>query len=373
MWNNFKFNKKKNKLIMKKILITTGGSGGHVIPSLSIYDHLKDYFEITLVTDERGLKYINKNNYTFTLIDVPNLFSKLYLLPINLIKFFISILKSYNYLNKNNINFLISTGGYMSLPLCIASRFLNIKIFLFEPNSVLGRTNKFMLGISKKIICYDRNIKLLPKKFLNKVYTINPILRKNIYLYQKNEKKDFNDTKKILIIGGSQGAKFFDESITKVILKISKELNVEVCQQVFNKNKKILIEQQYNKYEIKHRLFDFDENLFEKLNNYDLAITRAGASAISELSQLCIPFIAIPFPFAKDNHQFYNAKFYENLNCCWIISQDNIDEESFSNKLIQLFNEEDDYFKKKENLEKISNQNTWNIVNKKLLDLINEN
>ena len=45
MWNNFKFNKKKNKLIMKKILITTGGSGGHVIPSLSIYDHLKDYFE----------------------------------------------------------------------------------------------------------------------------------------------------------------------------------------------------------------------------------------------------------------------------------------------------------------------------------------
>ena len=138
-------------------------------------------------------------------------------------------------------------------------------------------------------------------------------------------------------------------------------------------DKKILIEQQYNKYEIKHRLFDFDENLFEKLNNYDLAITRAGASTISELSQLCIPFIAIPFPFAKDNHQFYNAKFYENLNCCWIITQDNIDEESFSNKLIQLFNEEDDYFKKKENLEKISNQNTWNIVNKKLIDLINEN
>ena len=212
-----------------------------------------------------------------------------------------------------------------------------------------------------------------PKKHRDKIFVINHILRKEIYDFDNSYKKEANDITNLLIVGGSQGAKFFDENITKVILKISKELNVEVCQQVFNKNKKILIEQQYNKYEIKHRLFDFDENLFEKLNNYDLAITRAGASAISELSQLCIPFIAIPFPFAKDNHQFYNAKFYENLNCCWIISQDNIDEESFSNKLIQLFNEEDDYFKKKENLEKMSNQNTWNIVNKKLLDLINEN
>ena len=70
---------------MEKILIATGGSGGHVIPSLSIYDHLKDYFEITLVTDERGLKFINKNNYKFTLIDVPNLFSKLYFTALNTI------------------------------------------------------------------------------------------------------------------------------------------------------------------------------------------------------------------------------------------------------------------------------------------------
>jgi len=85
---------------VKKVLIVTGGSGGHVIPSLSIYDHLKEHFEIFLVTDYRGAKYINRNNYKYTLIDVPNLFSKLYLLPLNLIKFFISILKSYNYLKK---------------------------------------------------------------------------------------------------------------------------------------------------------------------------------------------------------------------------------------------------------------------------------
>ena len=72
---------------MKKILIVTGGSGGHVIPALSIFDHLKNNFETNLVTDNRGSKFINKSNYQFNLIDVPNLFSKKHLIPINFIKF----------------------------------------------------------------------------------------------------------------------------------------------------------------------------------------------------------------------------------------------------------------------------------------------
>ena len=358
---------------MKKILIATGGSGGHVIPSLSIYDHLKEDFEIKLVTDQRGVKYINNKNYQNKLIEVPNLFSKIYLLPFNLIKFFISIIKSYIYLNKNKIDFLISMGGYISFPLSIASWLLKIKIILFEPNSVLGRTNKLMIRFSKKIICYDKNIKLFPNKHLSKIYLINPILRKNIYSQKKNKKDSFNEIKKILIIGGSQGAKFFDDNVTKVILKISNEFRIEVCQQVYDKNQKDIIKNEYDKYEIKNRLFDFDENLFNDYHDYDLAITRAGASAISELAHLNLPFVAIPFPFAKDNHQYYNAKFYENKNLCWIMSQDSIIDDSLSNKLIQLFKQKEDYFIKKENLENISNQNTWNIVNKKLFDLINEN
>ena len=85
---------------MKKILISTGGSGGHVMPALSMFDHLKNNFETIIVTDNRGSKFINKNKYQFNLIDVPNLFSELYLFPINLIKFIISIFKSYFFLKK---------------------------------------------------------------------------------------------------------------------------------------------------------------------------------------------------------------------------------------------------------------------------------
>ena len=358
---------------MKKILIVTGGSGGHVIPALSIYDHLKSDFNVSIVSDIRGTNFINKNKYHFNLIDVPNLFSKLYLFPINLLKFIFCIYESYFYLKKNYTNTLISTGGYMSLPICLAAKILKIKIILFEPNSVIGRTNKIMLKISHKIICYDNELKSIPIEYKNKIYLIDRILRKDIYSCKKNNKKNFGEIKKILIIGGSQGAKFFDHKITNLILNISKKLKLKVCQQYFDDKEKLIIEEKYFNAGIEYKLFKFDENLSQNIYDFDLAITRSGATSISELSYLNIPFLAIPFPFAKDDHQFFNAKYYQKKNGCWLIRQNDFDLIKIENLIISIFIEKVDYFNKKENLKKISNQNTWNNVNKKLIGLINEN
>ena len=85
---------------MKKILISTGGSGGHVIPAMCLYDHLKDKFDVKIVTDKRGSKFLNIENYPSNIIKVPNLFKRIYLIPINLIFFIISIFNSFIYLKK---------------------------------------------------------------------------------------------------------------------------------------------------------------------------------------------------------------------------------------------------------------------------------
>ena len=76
----------------------------------------------------------------------------------------------------------------MSVPICLASKIIGIKIFLVEPNSVLGRANSFILSLSSKIICYDKNIKNYPKKYENKIRLINPILREEIYKSKKMTK-----------------------------------------------------------------------------------------------------------------------------------------------------------------------------------------
>ena len=358
---------------MKKILIATGGSGGHVIPSLSIYDALKDDFEVKISTDSRGSKFINNENYNYSLIDVPNLFSNLLLLPYNLIKFCYSIIKSYKYLKLNNFNILISTGGYMSLPLCLASNLLNIKIYIFEPNSVLGRANKLILNFAKKIICYEKNLKGISKKLSNKIYLVKPLLRKEIYKYKKNENTKIAEKKKILIIGGSQGAKFFDEFITKIIIKLSKIEKIQVLQQVINVNKGKNIKELYQKNNIEHELFHFDDKVLLKALNYDLAITRSGASTISELGYLNIPFVAIPYPYAKDNHQYYNAEFYEKNKSCWLIMQKDLDENNFTDFIIKIFKDQNEYFVKKNNLIKLTKENTWEKNKFKLIELLNEN
>ena len=104
----------------------------------------------------------------------------------------------------------------MSLPLCLAAKILNIKIFLIEPNMVLGRANKFFLNFSKKLICYSINLKNYPKKFENQKKISKPLIRKKYYetdLY----KKDVN-LFTVMIIGGSQGAKIFDTHINELIL-----------------------------------------------------------------------------------------------------------------------------------------------------------
>ena len=113
--------------------------------------------------------------------------------------------------------------------------------------------------------------------------------------------------------------------------------------------------------------------LLTKSANYDLAITRSGASTISELAYLNIPFVAIPFPYAKDNHQYYNAEFYEKNKCCWLITQKDINENNFIDLMNKIFENKNEYISKKKNLIELSKENTWEKNKFKMIELINEN
>ena len=352
-----------------KVLISTGGSGGHVIPAITIYDHLKSRYETLISTDIRGLKYINKENYKSIIIDTPKL-NNLFLLPFALFKVFVLTIKCLVLLKKENISILISTGGYMSLPLCLAAKVLNIKIFLIEPNMVLGRANKFFLNFSKKILCYSKNLINLPKKFEQKKIIIKPLIRKKYYETVNIPNKD--SLFSIIIIGGSQGASIFDNFINEILVKISKIFSLKVIHQTSEKNVHTL-KNFYEENKIENKVFAFDQNLNELLKKSELCITRAGASSLAELSFLNIPFIAIPLPSSKDNHQYENAKYYKDKDCCWMIDQNNFNKQKLEELLINISSKKGEYLIKKNNLEKLNYLNTWNNVNENLLNIIDEN
>ena len=352
-----------------KILISTGGSGGHVIPAITMHDHLKENYEILISSDIRGLKYLDDKFYKTLIIDTPKL-NNFILLPLSILKVIFLTLKSLILLKKEAIQILISTGGYMSLPLCIAARILNIKIYLLEPNMVIGRANKFFLTFCKKIICYAENIIGFPKEYKNKLKIINPLIRKKYY--NKKLKENNNEKFTLIIIGGSQGAQIFDKILHQSIIKVSKIKSLKVIHQTNQKNTGVL-KNLYLENNIDSSVFSFDQNLNLLIDQADLCITRAGASSLAEISLSRKPFIAIPLPSSKDNHQLENANYYKNKGCCWVIDQINFDKIKFEDLLLNILNNKNEILLKKNNLEKLNFQNTWNNVNQNLLNIINEN
>ena len=352
-----------------KILISTGGSGGHVIPAITMHDHLKENYEILISSDVRGLKYLDDKFYKTLIIDTPKL-NNLILLPLSILKVIFLTLKSLILLKKEAIQILISTGGYMSLPLCIAARILNIKIYLLEPNMVIGRANKFFLKFCKKIICYAENIIGFPKEYKYKLKIINPLIRKKYY----NKKLKENDNEKftLIIIGGSQGAQIFDKILHESIIKVSKFKTLKVIHQTNQKNIDNL-KNLYLENNIERTVFSYDKNLNLLIDQADLCITRSGASSLAEISLSEKPFIAIPLPGSMDNHQLENANYYKNKGCCWVVDQINFDKKNFEELLLNIINNKDEIMVKINNLEKLNYQNSWNNVNQNLLNIINEN
>jgi len=354
----------------KKILISTGGSGGHVVPATVLYEHLKNQFDVLITSDKRGVKFLKEDNYNLKIFNVSPMTKNFFLIPLQFFLTLRSIIKSFFFLKRNKIDILISTGGYMSLPLCVASKFLNIKLFLLEPNIVLGRSNKFFINYCQKIFCYSEKIINFPEKFKNKIVIISPLLKKKFYNLNKTEKID--EKVNLLIIGGSQGARIFDTLVKNSIIKLSKKYRLKVYQQS-NINNIANLKKIYQDNHIECKLFDYNEDVSNFMEKSNICITRAGASTLAELVFLNLPHIAIPLPSAKDNHQFENANFYNKIGCNWILNQNITDEVSLENIIINIIDNKNEYEKKQDNMKNFSNQNSWNNINQKIKLVINEN
>ena len=246
---------------------------------------------------------------------------------------------------------------------------MGIKIYLLEPNLVLGRLNKLFLNSCEKIFCYTDQLKNFPNEFKYKIVEITPLIRKEFYQIKKNY--NLSERFKILIVGGSQGAEIFDKKLKDSFLNLSKKFSLKIIQQTSKKNISSL-ENFYSKNGIENFIFDFDNNFSSYIFQSDICITRAGATTLAELSFLNVPFVAVPLPSSKDNHQLENANFYFKKKCCWIIEQ-NLFEIKIEEFLRDIIQNKTELLEKKENLKKLNYQNTWINVNQKILKGINEN
>ncbi len=313
----------------KKIVIATGGTGGHVFPALSLMDNLSEAgFSVILTTDTRGLKYINNVvNSKMKIIETSPLNkNKIYSLVINIL----AIFKSLSLLMKIKPKFVFGMGGYASFSVCFAALILRIPVVLYENNLHIGKSNRYLLPFAKRLFLAYSESEGIKSNYKSKIYTIGNILRKEILEY--SEIKKFNDSNelKILVLGGSQAAKVFAEKLPDIFIKCKKNgIKLKIFQQCHPSQNQTLIEV-YKKNLIDYELFNFTFDMLKLYRETNLVISRAGSSALSELLNCKIPFISIPLNIAADNHQYKNAKFFDKKGFGIILKEEEIDDKLFS-------------------------------------------
>ena len=359
----------------KKILIATGGTGGHVFPAYSLANYLenKDY-KIKLTSDKRGLSYL-KDYKRFNLIRIPstpllknNIFN--FLSSITAIVF--STIKSFFLLLIQRPAIVFGMGGYSSFPVCIAASILRIKFVIYENNLILGKANKYLLPFANKIFVAYKDLEGVSERHKKKVIEIGNIVREQIInstTYNLNF-KNF-DSIKILILGGSQAARVFADELPEIFVKLKKsKFSIKIYQQC-QENQNDNLSNFYKKNSIDYELFNFKENIIDYYLKANLVITRSGASALGELLNIKIPFISIPLPSSADNHQYKNAEYYKKKGYGYLL-----EEKDIKNKLYNLINS---IFINKSLIKNIlskqsqySDKDIYNNLNNKLEKIINE-
>ena len=358
-----------------KVIIAVGGTGGHVFPGLNLAKHLLESgFSVKLVTDKRGYKFLEDyQSINISILPSSPLIKKnLLTLLISSINIIFGFFKSFIFLNKQRPTIIFGMGGYASFPLCIAASVLKLKFIIYENNSIIGKANKYLLPFSKKILTSFKEIEGVPKKYKQKIELIGNIIKKEIFDYSKKNLDEIQTQKlKILILGGSQAAKVFAETLPDIFKKCKdKGVPLKIYQHCLpNQNEKLKVF--YEKTGIDYEIFNFSKNLIEYFSKINLAITRSGSSMLAELTNANIPFISVPLPSSADNHQFKNAIYFERKNLAFVIEEQNLNDELMH--LIKKIHKDSSILNKiKLNQRQFSDKNVYKNINRVLKEILNE-
>ncbi len=308
----------------KKIIISAGGTGGHIYPAIAVAQALQKRlnnevdFLFVGASDRMEMEKVPKAGFKIVGLWISGLQRRItyknFLFPIKVI---ISVLKSFGIINKFKPDVVIGFGGYASSAVLYAASLKKLPTLIHEQNSYAGITNKILKDkVNKICVAYDHMEKFFPANKL--VKTGNPIRQDLMDVSSKrNEAFDFfkldSAKKTVLVIGGSLGARTINESIFDGLDKL-KNANINLIWQTgknFDKANKI----QHPTFNIQHFIYEMDLAYAAA----DVVISRAGALSIAELAQVTKPVILLPSPNVAEDHQTKNAMALVNVNAAILV------------------------------------------------------
>ena len=337
-----------------KVIITAGGTGGHIYPALAIVNKIKEiepnseFLYIGThnrmekdIVPKHNIKYIHIEIYVFTK-DIKRDIKNLFLISKD-------IRKCKRIMKEFKPDIVIGVGGYVTYPVIMAAHKLHIKTFIHEQNSIPGKSNRALENLVDAIgVSFKDSKKYFKNK--NKVYfTGNPCSENAIETDEVTKKsigiKSYK--KMVLIVSGSLGSK----TINNKMIDFLKNVGNKKYEVVYITGKDYFDEFNKNKFPENIHLFPYIENMSGLLKNTDVIVSRAGASSLSEILALKVPSIIIPSPYVANNHQYFNALSLSENNACIMIEEKDLEsnlliesidkclDESFKNSLIRNMDE----------------------------------
>lgn len=325
----------------RNFLVMAGGTGGHVYPALGFAQLAREKgHRVSWLGTVAGLeaRVVPANDIDFNTIDIAGVRGKglkaLIMAPFNIAK---AVFQAQKIIKQTQPDLVIGFGGYSAGPGGVAAKLSGRPLVIHEQNAIAGTTNKLLSRIANKCLCAF-------ERALPSAETVgNPVRTDILDLKQIQAPEQALDAEpvrscRVLVIGGSLGARFLNESVPAAIASMAIQDRPVIRHQA---GPKLLAEAQqaYKTAGVEAKVTAYIEDMAEAYEWADLVVCRAGAMTVSELSIAGVASLLVPFPFAIDDHQTANAQWLVEAGAARIYQQSENDLQRFTQCLIELVND----------------------------------
>ena len=354
-----------------RVIVAAAGTGGHINPGIAIANKIKEKepsSEIIFIGTNRGLEndLVPRAGYKLKTINAYGFDRSISLDNIKKIyKTFRSIKEAKKIIEEFKPDVILGTGGYICVPVGLAAKKKNVPVVLHESNAFPGASIKLLSKKADKILLGFEDAKARLPKAKKIVVTGTPTKVKKINISKEKKQEilsenGLNDQKPIvLFFGGSQGAQSINNSLIEIIANKKNE-----NYQIMWASGPAQYEEIKNNLKEKHNLeidkipnvkiMPYIYNMEEMMNIVDLVVCRSGAMTITEIANVGKPAIFIPFPFATENHQEYNARVLEKVGSAKIILDKNLTSNVLNDEIQNMVKDREKLNKMGENAHKVS-------------------
>lgn len=302
----------------KRVMIATGGTGGHIFPAVALAQQLvREDPECQVMFIGGGLaenRFFDKALYNFQSVSCGSFISKSpHKVMWSLGKITRGVWQSQKIIKEFAPDVIVGFGSFYSFPPLVAARLLSIPLVLHEANSIPGKTTRLMSRWATTTgVHFPETLHLLQGHIVEVGMPLRSGYRKGSTTLEEARAYFGLDAKRmtILIFGGSQGSRSINEAVTEALCRLS-GLPFQVIHIVGDMCSEKKIAVNYEKYGIDACVKRYETRMDMAWQAADCVIARAGAGTIAELVEFEVPAILIPYPYAADDHQDHNANFVE--------------------------------------------------------------